>query len=86
MRSSGFVLSTGEVYCCRLQVPMGCGGRPWLLNSPTALRMKLVLSFETSETNHLATQRDNTDGLYRQSKCKKVQSLVWKSVRSQMMH
>ena len=37
------------------------------VNSPRALRKKLVLSFETSETNHPATQRENTGGLNRQS-------------------
>jgi hypothetical protein len=55
-----------------------------VVNSHRALRMKLALSFEMSETNHPATQRDNTDGLNRQSKCNTVRSL-WRSVRSQTM-
>ena len=85
MRSYVFVLGTGRhllLPCCRsVRV-----AETLTVNSPRALRMNLVLSFETSENNHLATQCDNTDGPNRQSKSNRLRSLVWRSVWSQTMH
>jgi hypothetical protein len=78
VKSAVFVLSTDEIYCCRFAETLA-------VNSHRTLRMKLALSFEMSEINHPATQRDNTDGLNRQSKCNRVRSLLWRSVRSQTM-